>query len=118
MMGISEIRSDSEFVVRIASSRTRGETQKGNEGNVDLWHEFETVLRLNVTRRLDCVWVQGHARKVHTDRQITTTLNKGGNDAADALASVAAAHRAAPQALTEAAIDRQRTALGHAQFCC
>ena len=39
-----------------------------------------------------------------------TSLNKGGNEAADALASAAAAHHAAPQAWTEAAIDRQRTA--------
>ena len=35
--GILEIRSDSEYVVRIATSRTRGETQKCNEGNADLW---------------------------------------------------------------------------------
>ena len=34
--GNFEIRSDSEYVVRIATSRTRGETQKCNEGNADL----------------------------------------------------------------------------------
>ena len=38
-------------------------------------------------------------------------VNKGGNDAADTLASAAAAHQDAPQALTEAAIGRQRTAM-------
>ena len=68
-------------------------------------------LRLGATRRLDFVWVKGHATKLNIDRQITTTLNKGGNDAADALASAAGAHHAAPQALTEAAIGRQRTAM-------
>ena len=47
-----EIRSDSEYVVRIATSRIRGETQKCNEENADLWNEFETVLKLNDTRRL------------------------------------------------------------------
>ena len=44
-------------------------------------------------------------------QQVTTTLNKGGSDAADALASAAAAHHAAPQTLTDAACERQRTAL-------
>ena len=63
------------------------------------------------TRRLDFVWAKRHATKLHIDQQITTTLNNGGNDAADALASAAAAHHAAPQALTEAAIGRQRTAM-------
>ena len=66
--GNLEIRSDSEYVVRIAISRIRGETQKCNEGNADLWNEFETVLRLNDTRRLrrlDFVWVKGHATKIH-----------------------------------------------------
>ena len=57
------------------------------------------------------MWIKGHATKVHIDRPITTTLNKGGNDAADALASAAAAHHAVPHALTEAAIGRLRTAM-------
>ena len=39
------------------------------------------------------------------------TLDKGGNDAADALASAAAAHHSAPKALTDAAFERQRAAL-------
>ena len=109
--GNLEIRSDSEYVVRIATSRTCREMQRDNEGNTDLWDEFETKLRLDATRRLDFVCVTGHAKKLHIGRHITTSLNKGGNDAADALASAAASHHAAPQALTEAAIERQRTAL-------
>ena len=109
--GNLEIRTDSEYVVRIATSRLRGETQKCNEGNGDLWSEFETVLRLNDTRRLEFVWVKGHATKMHIDQQVSTTLNKGGNDAADVLASAAAAHNVALQTLTEAAFERQRTAL-------
>ena len=64
--------------MRIATSRSRGEMQKGSEGNADLWEEFETVLKRNISR------VKGHATKVHTDRQITASLNKGGHDAADA----------------------------------
>ena len=108
--GNLEIRSDSEYVVRIATSRARGETHKCNEGNADLWDVFQTVLRLKATRRLDFVWVKGHATKLHIDRQITTSLNKGGNYPADALTSPAATHHAAPQALTEAAVDKQRTA--------
>ena len=61
--------------------------------------------RLNDTKR------KGHATKAHIDQQVTTTLNKGGNDAADALAFVAAAHHAAPRTLIDAAYERQRTAL-------
>jgi len=45
--GNIEIRSDSEYAVRIATSRSRGEMQEGNEGNADLWEEFETVLKRN-----------------------------------------------------------------------
>ena len=67
------------------------------------------MLRLH-DRRREFVWVKGHATKAHIDRQVTTTLNKGVDDAADALAS-AAAHHAAPQTLTDAAYERQRTAL-------
>ena len=115
MMGISRSDRDSEYVVRIATSRASGETQKGNEGNADLWEEFETVLRRNTTRRLGFVWVKGHATKVHIDRQITTSLHKGGNDAADALASAAAAQARRH----DRSCHRQAAyCLGHAQFCC
>ena len=72
-VGNLEIRSNSKYVVRIATSRKRGETQKCNEGNADLWNEFETVLRVNDTRRLEFVWVKGHATKAHIDQQVTTT---------------------------------------------
>lgn len=109
--GNLEFRSDSEYVVRIATSRIRGETQKCNEENEDLWNEFGTVLKINDTRRLEVVWVKGHATKSHIDWRGTTTLNLGGTDAADALASAAAARHAAPQILTDAAYERQRTAL-------
>ena len=44
------------------------------------------------------------------DPESAALADKGGNDAADALASAAAAFPAAPQLLTDAAIDRQRTA--------
>ena len=109
--GNLEIRSDSEYVVRITTSRISGETQRCNEENADQWNEFETVLKINVTRRLEFVMVKGHATKAHINQQVTTTQNKGGNDAADALVSAAAAHHAAPQTLTDAAYERQRTAL-------
>ena len=51
-----QVHLDSDNVVRIATSRTRGETQECNEGNADLWEEFETALRRNTTRRLGIVW--------------------------------------------------------------
>ena len=46
--GNLEIRSDSEYVVRI----TTRDPERCNEENADLLNEFDTVLRLNDTRRL------------------------------------------------------------------
>ena len=109
--GNLEIRSDSEYVVRTANSRMRGEAQKGYVENSDLWKEFVTAMRYYGTRQLKFTWVKGHATMTHINRRITTSLDKGGNDAADALASAAAAHHSAPKTLTDAALERQRTAL-------
>ena len=104
--GNLEIRSDSEYVVRIATSRVRGETQKCNEENADLWNEFETVPRLNDTRRLEFVWVKGHATKAHIDRQVTTSLTPQTHW--HLLLRHITRHR---RLLTDAAHERQRTAL-------
>ena len=103
--GNLEIRSDSDYVVRAANCRMRGEIQRSNLENSDLWKEFDTALSFYDTRQVKFTWVKGHATTVHINRRITTTLDKGGNDAADALAS------AAPKVLTDAALVRQRTAL-------
>ena len=70
------------------------------KGNADLWEELETVLKRNISRRLGFVWVKGYATKVHIDQQITTSLNRGCDDAADAPSSAAAAFHPAPQSLT------------------
>ena len=75
--GNLEIRSDSEYVVRIATSRVRGEAKKCNEENADLWNEFEIVLRLIDTRRLEFVWVKGHATKVRINRQFPHHSEQG-----------------------------------------
>ena len=111
------IRSDSEYVVRVAVGLLQCERQLNNEGKAALWAEFVTDLRLKTTRLLDFVWVKGHSTKVHIDRQVTTTLDKGGNDAADSLASATASQHAAPQGLTAAATKRQRVALS-THVCC
>ena len=66
-MGISRLGQTVKYVVRIATIRTRGETQKCNEENADPWNEFETLLRLTGTRRLEFVWFKGHATKAHID---------------------------------------------------
>ena len=55
--------------------------------------------------------MKGHAKEVHIERGITTRLDKHANDAADKLASDAAAHHAAPDSLTTAAERRK----GHAK---
>ena len=109
--GNLEIRSDSDYIVRAANCRMRGEIQRSNLENSDLWKEFDTALSFYDTRQVKFTWVKGHATTVHINRRITTTLDKGGNDAADALASAAAAHHSAPKVLTDAALVRQRTAL-------
>ena len=97
--GNLEIRSDSEYVVRIATSRSRGGRKATR---VMLTCRIEDTAETQQFKT-SWLWVKGHATKVHIDRQITS-LNKGGNDAADALASAAAFH--APQSLTDA-IDRR-----------
>ena len=73
----------------------QGERQLNTEGNADLWPEYVSELRLKATRRLHFVCVKGHEMKCHIDRRTTTTLDRAGNDAADALASAATAHYAA-----------------------
>ena len=98
--GNLEIRSDSDYVVRAANCRMRGEIQRSNLENSDLWKEFDTALSFYGTRQVKFTWVKGHATMVHINRRITTTLDKGGNDAGDAL-----------EVLTDAALVRQRTAL-------
>ena len=55
--------------------RTSGETQKGIEGNTDLWDEFETKLRLYATRRLDLKVMRRSCTS--TGVSPTTSLNKG-----------------------------------------
>ena len=100
-----------DYVVRIATGLLEGEIHLKNEGDADLWDEIATKLKLKSTRQLSFAWFKRHATKIHIDREITTTLAKGGTDAVDALASAAAAHHAAPQALIEAATKRQRVAL-------
>ena len=110
--GNLEIRSNSKYVVLIATGLLHGERQRNIEGNADLWVEFASELRLKTMRRIRFVWVKRHATK-SSHRQVDRHCSgqRGGNDAADALASAAAAHHAAPQVLTEAATKRQRVAL-------
>ncbi len=55
--------------------------------------------------------MKGHAKQIHIDRGITTTLDKCRNDAADALASAAAASHAAPHLLLQAATRHKQHAL-------
>ena len=69
-----------------------------------MWAEFVSHLNLKTTRRLNFVWVKGHATKIRIDSGITATLD-------GAQASAAAAHHAAPLTLTEAATQRQWVAL-------
>ena len=66
--GNLEIRSDQSYTRR---------DQKCNEENEDLWNEFETVFKTNDRRRLEFMWVKGHATKAHIDRQVTTTPSRG-----------------------------------------
>ena len=53
-----EIRSDSEYVVRIATGLLQSERHLNNEGGADLWDEVVTELRLKATRQLGFVWVK------------------------------------------------------------
>ena len=62
--------------MRIAAGLYEERRKGANESNTDLLDEFGEELRLKGTRRLDCVWVKGHATEAHVDRQITCTLDK------------------------------------------
>ena len=73
--------------------------------------EVVSELRLKTTRRPHCVWVKGHATKIHIDRGTPRRWRKGRNDAADVPAFAAAAHHAAPQALAGVVTKRQLAAL-------
>ena len=75
--GNLEIRSDSEYVVRTANSRMRGEAQKGYVENSNLWKEFDMAMGYYGTRQLKFTWVKGHATMAHINRRITTSLDKG-----------------------------------------
>ena len=59
--GNLEIRSDSDYVVRAANCRMRGEIQRSNLENSDLWKEFDTALSFYGTRQVKFTWVKGHA---------------------------------------------------------
>ena len=72
----------SGLIASIATGLLQGDRQLNNEGDAGLWDEFVMELRLKATPR-----VKGHATKVHIDREITTTLERGRNGGADALAS-------------------------------
>ena len=50
--GNLEIRSDSEYVVRIPTRLIQGERQLNTDGNADMWVEFVCELGLKTTRRL------------------------------------------------------------------
>ena len=58
--GNLEIRSDSEYVARTATSRIRGETRSAMIRMI-CGTSSRTVRRLTETRRLELVWVKGHA---------------------------------------------------------
>ena len=45
--GNLEIRTESEYVVRIAAGILRGGVRKSSDCDADLWNEFETEVRLN-----------------------------------------------------------------------
>ena len=55
------IRSDTEYVVRIACGLSQCEREMNTEGNADLWAEFVSELKLKTTRHLHVVWVKGYA---------------------------------------------------------
>ena len=68
--GSLEIRSDSDYVVCIATGLLQGERQSSNEGDANLWDEFVTELRLKATQQPSFVWIKGHATKIHIYRRL------------------------------------------------
>ena len=99
--GSLEIRSDSEYVVRVAA---------GPERQLNNGAETEDHATSRLRLGYKACDKSSHQQESHS------TLDKGRNDVADSLASAAAAHHAAPQALTEAATQRQLVALSTHMF--
>ena len=87
-----------------------GERQRNIEGTADLFVEFVSETEGHATHSLR-VGQKACDKSSHRQVDRHCSGQRGGNDAADALASAAAAHHAAPQVLTEAATKRQRVAL-------
>ena len=60
------IRSDSDYVVRIATGPLQGEREMHNKGDADLWVAFVTELRLKDTRQPNFVLDQNDTRQKST----------------------------------------------------
>ena len=95
--GNHAIRSDSEYVVRVAAALLHGQRQQTAKSKENPYAEFAVELSLKTTHRLHHVWGKGDATKIHVDRESPQPWTKG--RMTDASASAAAAHHAAPQAL-------------------
>ena len=66
--------------------------------NSGFWMKFVTELERSQDRPLHITCVKEHAEQVHINKGHNTEMVKGGNDAADALASTAASRHGTPQA--------------------
>ena len=98
-----EVRTDSNYVVNGVLSWQQRRAH-GCSDNSDLWSKLTQILHTRPLHALAIVWVKGHANESHIERGITTWEDKVGNDAADALATSAAAlHSIDNQVALEAA---------------
>ena len=86
--GPAEIRTDSDYVYKGACALRRGETRQRGDHDA-LWSELGQILRAR--QEVIFTKVEGHVKQTQVDRGLVPQIDKDGNDAADKLATYAAA---------------------------
>jgi len=106
-----EVRTDSQYVFDGASSWQAWRSSGRHGDHVDLWAELATLMGERHLGQVVFTKVMGHAKVVHVQRGDVEQEDKDGNDAADALATLAADAHAAPPHLVRAAATRVAQAM-------
>ena len=101
-----EVRTDSQYVFNGARSWQAWRHRGWQGDHADLWDEFSMLMGDRASGNAHFTKALGHAKAKHVRRGLVEQLDKDGNDAADALATLAADAHATPKRLVESAEHR------------
>jgi len=101
-----EVRTDSQYVYKGACSWSSWQMGGWQGDHVELWSELARLMSGRTVGDVIFTKVLGHAKAENVRRGIVKQEDKDGNDAADALATLAADAHAAPQLLVGLAAGR------------